>query len=70
MLGELSEEKETAYASLHAETTQQANGQERANVDDDRMHHVFFFGATHLKTRPLSLQGALTRVAFHLVRGP
>ena len=42
MLGELSEEKETAYASLHAETTQQANGQERANVDYDRMHHVFF----------------------------
>ena len=69
MLGELSEEKETAYASLHAETTQQANGQERVNVDYARMHHVFS-GATHLKTRPLSLQGAPTRVAFHLVRGP
>ena len=69
MLGELSEEKETAYASLHAETTQQANGQERANVDYARMRHVFFGGATHLKTRPPSLQGAPTRVALHLVQG-
>ena len=36
MLRELFEEKETACASSHA------NGQERANVDNARMHHVFF----------------------------
>ena len=69
MQRELCEEKETTCASLHAETTQQANGQERVNVDYARMHHVFS-RAIHLKTRPRSLQGALTRVAFHLVRGP
>ena len=35
-----------------------------------RTHATCIFGATHPKARPLSLQGAPTRVAFHLVRGP
>ena len=41
MLRELFEEKETACASSHA------NGQERANVDNARMHHVFFLLVPH-----------------------
>ena len=54
MLRELFEEKETACASLHAEKTQQANGQERANVDYARMQHVFFWCHTSQGTAAVS----------------